>query len=149
MAKRTGPSNEYLIQLISELKKVAATQKAGVWSRIAEDLSKPTRSRRAVNTSRINRTTAADETIIVPGKVLGAGPGDHSITVAAFSFSAGARQRIQEAKGRLPLGIEPMMGPISTGLGEIFMWTVDAQKGAKKPDDNVVDADFKVEDEKK
>ena len=43
-------------------------------------------------------------------------------------------QRIQEAKGRLPLGIEPMMGPISTGLGEIFMWTVDAQKGAKKPD---------------
>ncbi|MBP6058241.1 MAG: CusA/CzcA family heavy metal efflux RND transporter [Nitrosomonas sp.] len=43
-------------------------------------------------------------------------------------------QRIQEAKGRLPIGIEPMMGPISTGLGEIFMWTVDAQEGAKKPD---------------
>ena len=43
-------------------------------------------------------------------------------------------QRIQEVKGRLPLGIEPMMGPISTGLGEIFMWTVDAQAGAKKPD---------------
>ena len=100
MAKRTGPSNEYLIQLITELKKAAATQKAGVWSRIAEDLSKPTRSRRAVNTSRINRATAANETIIVPGKVLGAGPVDHSITVAAFSFSAGARQRIQEAKGK-------------------------------------------------
>lgn len=43
-------------------------------------------------------------------------------------------QRIQEAKGRLPIGIEPMMGPISTGLGEIFMWTVDAQEGARKPD---------------
>ena len=43
-------------------------------------------------------------------------------------------QRIQEAKGRLPVGIEPMMGPISTGLGEIFMWTVDAKPGAKKPD---------------
>jgi len=43
-------------------------------------------------------------------------------------------QRIQEAKGRLPMGIEPMMGPISTGLGEIFMWTVDAQEGARKPD---------------
>lgn len=43
-------------------------------------------------------------------------------------------QRIQEAKGRLPIGIEPMMGPISTGLGEIFMWTVDAEEGAKKPD---------------
>lgn len=43
-------------------------------------------------------------------------------------------QRIQEAKGRLPVGIEPTMGPISTGLGEIFMWTVDAEEGARKPD---------------
>ncbi len=43
-------------------------------------------------------------------------------------------QRIQEAKGRLPIGIEPMMGPISTGLGEIFMWTIEAKEGARKPD---------------
>lgn len=43
-------------------------------------------------------------------------------------------QRIQEAKGRLPVGIEPAMGPISTGLGEIFMWTVNAKEGARKPD---------------
>jgi cobalt-zinc-cadmium resistance protein CzcA len=43
-------------------------------------------------------------------------------------------QRIQQAKDRLPLGIVPEMGPISTGLGEIFMWTVEAQSGAKKAD---------------
>ncbi len=43
-------------------------------------------------------------------------------------------QRIQEARGKLPVGIEPIMGPISTGLGEIFMWSVDAEGGAKKPD---------------
>lgn len=43
-------------------------------------------------------------------------------------------QRIQEAKGRLPAGIEPSMGPISTGLGEVYMWTVGAEKNAKKPD---------------
>src|SRR6478735_6584189 len=43
-------------------------------------------------------------------------------------------QRIQEAKEKLPVGIEPTMGPISTGLGEIFMWTVDVEKGARKPD---------------
>ncbi len=43
-------------------------------------------------------------------------------------------ERIQEAKGRLPAGIEPAMGPISTGLGEIFMWTVEASDGATKPD---------------
>lgn len=43
-------------------------------------------------------------------------------------------QRIQEAKSSLPDGIEPRMGPISTGLGEIYMWTVQAHTGATKPD---------------
>lgn len=42
-------------------------------------------------------------------------------------------QRIQEVRSRLPVGIVPTMGPISTGLGEIFMWTVDAEPGARKP----------------
>ncbi|AEJ02870.1 heavy metal efflux pump, CzcA family [Nitrosomonas sp. Is79A3] len=43
-------------------------------------------------------------------------------------------QRIQESRSRLPAGIVPTMGPISTGLGEIFMWTVNAEKDALKPD---------------
>lgn len=43
-------------------------------------------------------------------------------------------ERISQAKEQLPEGVEVQMGPISTGLGEIFMWTVDAKEGAKKPD---------------
>ena len=43
-------------------------------------------------------------------------------------------QRIQEAKENLPAGVAPMMGPISTGLGEIYLWTVESEPGAKKPD---------------
>ncbi len=43
-------------------------------------------------------------------------------------------QRIREAQGRLPPGVEPEMGPIATGLGEIFMWTMEAEPGAMKPD---------------
>ncbi|WP_334157231.1 CusA/CzcA family heavy metal efflux RND transporter [Oryzomicrobium sp.] len=43
-------------------------------------------------------------------------------------------QRIQEAREKLPTGIAPAMGPISTGLGEIYLWTVEAKEGAKKPD---------------
>ena len=43
-------------------------------------------------------------------------------------------QRIQDVRSRLPAGIVPTMGPISTGLGEIFMWTVDADPAARKPD---------------
>ncbi|ODT63467.1 MAG: cation transporter, partial [Nitrosomonadales bacterium SCN 54-20] len=43
-------------------------------------------------------------------------------------------QRLQEAKERLPLDVETTMGPISTGLGEIFMWSVNTKEGARKPD---------------
>lgn len=43
-------------------------------------------------------------------------------------------ERIQEARDKLPSGITPAMGPISTGLGEIYLWTVEAKDGAKKPD---------------
>ncbi|XQU71982.1 Cation efflux system protein CzcA [Cupriavidus sp. H18C1] len=38
-------------------------------------------------------------------------------------------QRIQEARERLPAGVSPAMGPISTGLGEIYLWTVEAEEG--------------------
>ena len=42
--------------------------------------------------------------------------------------------RLQEVKSKLPAGIEPILGPIATGLGEIFMWTVDQVDGYAKPD---------------
>ena len=43
-------------------------------------------------------------------------------------------ERIQEVKSQLPQGIEPSMGPISTGLGEIYMFTVEPEIGATKAD---------------
>ena len=49
-------------------------------------------------------------------------------------------ERIQEVKGQLPPGIEPSMGPIASGLGEIFMWTVEPSEGAKKPDGTAYDS---------
>jgi len=41
-------------------------------------------------------------------------------------------ERIQEARGKLPAGLAPSLGPIATGLGEIYMWTVEAKPGALK-----------------
>ncbi|PZP50891.1 MAG: CusA/CzcA family heavy metal efflux RND transporter, partial [Azospira oryzae] len=43
-------------------------------------------------------------------------------------------ERIQQAREKLPAGVTPAMGPIATGLGEIYMWTVEAEDGAVKPD---------------
>ena len=34
-------------------------------------------------------------------------------------------ERLGEARDRLPPGLTPTMGPISTGLGEVHMWTVE------------------------
>ena len=43
-------------------------------------------------------------------------------------------QRLQQIRGQVPAGLEPQMGPISTGLGEVFMYTVGATPQARKPD---------------
>ena len=40
-------------------------------------------------------------------------------------------ERLSEVKERLPEGIEPAMGPIATGLGEIFMYTVGSTEGSE------------------
>jgi cobalt-zinc-cadmium resistance protein CzcA len=37
-------------------------------------------------------------------------------------------ERLSEARAALPPGAEPKMGPISTGLGEIYMWVVEYDK---------------------
>ncbi len=39
-------------------------------------------------------------------------------------------ERLREAISRLPEGLEPELGPIATGLGEIFMFTVESEPGA-------------------
>jgi heavy metal efflux system protein len=53
-----------------------------------------------------------------------------------------ARQQVAErllaARSQLPEGVEPAMGPVATGLGEIFMFTVDAEPGATHADGTAI-----------
>lgn len=100
MVKITGPTNPHLQFLIQELKRLASEQKVGIWERIADDLAKPTRSRRVVNLSRLNRYANDNEVVIVPGKVLGSGSVDHKMTVAAWNFSGQAKEKIESVKGQ-------------------------------------------------
>jgi cobalt-zinc-cadmium resistance protein CzcA len=43
-------------------------------------------------------------------------------------------ERMRTAEGAIPQGIEPDMGPITTGLGDIFFWVVHALPGALTPE---------------
>jgi cobalt-zinc-cadmium resistance protein CzcA len=54
-----------------------------------------------------------------------------------------ARQQVNErlvaAAASLPGDLKPVLGPIATGLGEIFMFTVDAAPGARQADGTLID----------
>jgi heavy metal efflux system protein len=49
-------------------------------------------------------------------------------------------ERLQQVKSQLPPSIEPQMGPVATGLGEIFIYTVHAATDARQPDGTPYDA---------
>ncbi len=91
--------NEELQGLIAELKKAAIENKVKLWKRIAEDLEKPTRQRRAVNVYKLSQHASKDEVLVVPGKVLGNGELDGKVEVAAQSFSEEALKKIK-SKGK-------------------------------------------------
>ncbi|MCC7081235.1 MAG: efflux RND transporter permease subunit, partial [Burkholderiales bacterium] len=49
-------------------------------------------------------------------------------------------ERLLQARSQLPGGIEPELGPVATGLGEIFLYTVQADANARQPDGRPYDA---------
>ncbi|MFA6072935.1 MAG: 50S ribosomal protein L18e [Candidatus Woesearchaeota archaeon] len=93
--------------LISELKKLSIENKVKLWKRVAEDLESSTRRQRVVNVYKLARYAKANETIIVPGKVLGTGDLDKAVIVAAYKFSDDAGKKIAE-KGKI-MTIEELM----------------------------------------
>lgn len=100
MSKLSRKTNLVLRELVETLLKQSRKYNAKIWYIVAEELTKPSRKRRAVNISKINRYTNPGEYVVVPGKVLGAGELDHPVVVAAYSFSKTALDKIQRTGGR-------------------------------------------------
>ncbi len=97
--KRKMPKqNPRLVSLIERLRE-RASDEGDVWSELASRLDSPSRSRAEVNVSKIERYASEDETVVVPGKVLGGGVLSKSVDVAAFDFSSSARDKIADAGG--------------------------------------------------
>ena len=49
-------------------------------------------------------------------------------------------ERVQQVKSQLPAALEPGLGPIATGLGEIFMFTLDRTRDARAADGQALTA---------
>ncbi|WP_227354997.1 50S ribosomal protein L18e [Haladaptatus salinisoli] len=98
-------TNPRLSSLIAELKSVSRDSDADVWSDVATRLEKPRSTHAEVNLGRIERYAQEDETVVVPGKVLGSGVLQKDITVAAVDFSSTAQTKIEQANGE-PIRLE-------------------------------------------
>lgn len=116
MTKRTGPTNLYLKSLIENLRKKSFELNAPIWRTISEKLETPTRKRIEVNLSDIERNTEENDVIIVPGVVLASGDLNKKITIAAWKFSAQAKEKINKSKSKT-LTIEELVEKYPKGSG--------------------------------
>jgi large subunit ribosomal protein L18e len=92
MDAKADPTNTVLIETIELLEE----QEAPIWTEVAENLGKVNRQRPEVNISDIERNTEEGDTVVVPGKVLGAGRLSKDVNVAAFNASRGAKKQIND-----------------------------------------------------
>lgn len=92
--------NPELKRAINALRAASRGGGGAIWAALADELDRPKRRRNAVNLSRISRHTGPGDVVAVPGKVLASGSLAHPVTVAAYSFSDGAREKIALAEGR-------------------------------------------------
>ena len=96
-------TNPRLSSLIATLKAVSRESGAAVWQDVADRLEKPRRTHAEVNLGRIERYAREDETVVVPGKVLGSGLLQKEVTVAAVYFSSSARTKREQVGDTVPL----------------------------------------------
>ncbi|PSQ65018.1 MAG: 50S ribosomal protein L18e [Halobacteriales archaeon SW_9_67_24] len=89
-------TNPRLTSLITELKSTARESDSPVWRAVADRLEKPRRTHAEVNLGRIERYAREEETVVVPGKVLGSGVLEKPVTVAAVDFSGTAETKIDQ-----------------------------------------------------
>lgn len=98
--RKSASKNDLLRKEIKLLNRASRDKQAPIWKDIAYRLSASRKNRAEVNISRLNRYTEGNEVVAVPGKVLASGLLNHALTVAAFSFSGNAREKVVAAGGK-------------------------------------------------
>ena len=109
-------TNHAIVSLIGDLKEQSRSTGTAIWRDIAGRLESSRKNWAEPNLSHISRHSEKKETILVPGKVLGSGSLSGSQTVAAFSFSEGAKSKIEASGGRT-MSIRQLMEENPKGKG--------------------------------
>lgn len=84
-----------------KFKDAAKEKKAPIWNKLADFAKKPSRAERVVNLSKLERVTKENDTVVVPGKVLGTGSISHKISLYSFSISQSATRKIINSGGKV------------------------------------------------
>ncbi len=87
-------------QLLASLMDKLSREQKPIWKRVIKELGRPRRDAVEVNISKLQAYGPENGTVLVPGKVLGAGVLTKKLTVAAFSFSESAKKLIAAAGGK-------------------------------------------------
>ena len=114
---QAGKKDQFVANsLIGELKDHSRSTGSSIWRDTASGLESSRKNWAEPNLSHISRHSQEKETVLIPGKVLGSGEINGKQTVAAFSFSDGAKNKIAASGGRT-LSIRELMEENPKGKG--------------------------------
>jgi len=116
MSKNARKTNRALVTLIGDLKDQSRLTGSALWRDVAMRLESSRSNWAEPNLSRLSRHAVNEDTVLVPGKLLGSGDVLGKPSVAAYSVSAGARSKIEAAGGRV-LTIRELMDENPKGKG--------------------------------
>ena len=116
MSKTNRKSNQALVALIDDLRGQSRSTGFALWRDIARRLEASRKNWAEPNLSRLSRYAANEDTILIPGKLLGSGDVEGKHTVAAYSVSSSAREKIEAAGGKV-VSIHDLMKKNPNGKG--------------------------------
>ena len=118
MKKRSN--NPIIKETLEKLEKVYKEKNETFWSSIAEMISRSNSRRPIVNVGKISQLTKENDVVLIPGKILGDGLVDHSVTVGALFMSKSACKKITTAGGSM-LNLVEFAEKYPDGSGVIVM----------------------------
>jgi large subunit ribosomal protein L18e len=116
MGSEFREKNPELRRVVVQLRRAARAHSAPIWDSVADRLERSRHQAPPANVGHLERLARAEETVVVPGKLLADGPLSKPLTVAALAYSEEARAKVRAAGGT-PLTISELLQARPDGAG--------------------------------